>query len=150
MRAPVRALGLVAGLIAGAGGQAHAAFHCFYQDTNLGYILEPEIGAVTVWGGIVPQRLQVLTYATGTDPLMTATARTVIDSDKPAPDFLPMVVTERFTLTGPRPARLLVETDWRKHDGSAFPEWFQPTDFAPEPFVPGEWRMTCAVAGGQP
>ena len=131
---------------------APAAFHCFYMDTNLGYILEPEAGEVTLWGGIVPQRLDVVEFATGTDPLMTARARTVIDSERPAPDFLPMVVTERFTLRGPEPAELTVETDWAKQDGTAFPAWFEPTDFAPEPFVPGAWRMACEAVvtdGGQ-
>lgn len=122
---------------------AQAAFHCFYEDTNLGYILEPEQGAVTVWGGIVPQRLDVQTVQTGSDPLMEAVARTVIDSPRPAPDFLPMVVTEVFTLTGPDTLRLEVVTDWQKQDGSAFPSWFVASDFAPEPFVPGTWQMPC-------
>ena len=80
---------------------------------------------------------------------MTATARTLIDSDVPAPDFLPMVVTEVFTLLRDGPARLQVQTQWQKSDGSPFPDWFEPTDFAPEPFVPGTWAMACSVVEAQ-
>ena len=122
---------------------AQAAFHCFYGDTNLGYIMEPEVRSVTVWGGIVPQRLDVTDVATGADPLMSATARTVIRSPRPAPDFLPMIVTEVFTLTGPEDPVLTVRTSWRKQDGTDFPGWFVPADFAPEPFIPGLWTMAC-------
>ena len=135
-------LSLLVGLNAAA-LPASAAFHCFYEDSNLGYIMEPEQRSVTVWGGIVPQRLDVSDVVTGADPLMTATARTIIDSARPAPDFLPMIVTEVFTLSSAQTPVLTVQTDWQKQDGTAFPSWFVPADFAPEPFVPGTWTLSC-------
>lgn len=129
-----------------AAGPLQAAFHCFYEDSNLGYILEPEQGLVTVWGGIVPQPLNVIETSAGEGVIMQALTRTVIGAAQAETDFLPMIVTERFTLSGYNTVLLEVEAHWQKQDGTDFPAWFAPTDFASEPFVPGVWQMVCEMS----
>ena len=135
----IRALTL--GLMACMGTAAHAgtAHHCFFDNTNLGYILEPDQGMITIWGGVVPQALFVRVLPPE-DAVMRAEAKTVIRSNTPAPEFLPFEVTEQFLLNADT---LMITTTWDKIDGTAFPDYFEPTDFAPEPFVPGEWTLSC-------
>jgi hypothetical protein len=147
---PVRmaAAVLLAGVFLPSAASAEPAYHCFFADTNLGYILDPGAGTVIVWGGIVPQLLQARNVVINEgDAMMRATATTTITSANPAPDFLPLDVTENFVLNGPSPAVLSVTTLWSKTDGTAFPDYFEPTDFAPEPFVPGLWVMPCVRVG---
>jgi hypothetical protein len=125
--------------LGGVSAHAGTTHHCFFDDTNLGYILEPDQGMITIWGGVVPQALFVRVLPSD-DVLMRAEAKTVIRSNTPAPEFLPFEVTEQFRLTADT---LMITTTWDKIDGTDFPSYFEPTDFAPEPFVPGEWTLSC-------
>lgn len=137
---------VLAGGLAGLANAAEhgASYHCFFKDTNLGYIVEPGQGRIELWGGIVPHvlRTKEISVSEGAE-LMRAVAVTTITSNRPAPEFLPMDVTETFRLHNPDNPELTVTTTWAKSDGTPFPDHFHPTDFAPEPFVPGTWFLPC-------